>query len=91
MNDLSKKHEKSDTFQECVANDVINEQDQALQNLMDWQQELERTATGVNDLERLIFQAKHLAYLAKQVEDYSELVYEATKLEQRIKIYEENR
>lgn len=44
-----------------------------------------------NPLARLLDQAKHLAYLAKQVEDYSELVYEATKLEQRIKEYEQNR
>lgn len=43
------------------------------------------------NLQRLLNQAKHLAQLAKQVEDYSELVYEATKLEQRIKIYEQNR
>jgi hypothetical protein len=42
-------------------------------------------------LARLMDQAKHLAQLAKQVEDYSELVYEATKLEQRIKEYEQNR
>ena len=41
--------------------------------------------------ERLIDQAKHLAHLAKQVDDYSELVYEASKLEQRIKEYEEKR
>jgi hypothetical protein len=44
-----------------------------------------------NPLARLLDQAKHLAQLAKQVEDYSELVYEATKLEQRIKEYEQNR
>jgi hypothetical protein len=42
-------------------------------------------------LSRLMDQAKHLAQLAKQVDDYSELVYEATKLEQRIKEYEESR
>jgi hypothetical protein len=40
---------------------------------------------------RLMDQARHLAQLAKQVEDYSELVYEATKLEQRIKEYEQSR
>lgn len=40
-------------------------------------------------LTRLIDQAKLLAQLAKQVEDYSELVYEATKLELRIKEYEQ--
>ena len=42
-------------------------------------------------LSRLLDQAKHLAQLAKQVEDYSELVYEATKLEQRIKEYEQSK
>ena len=47
--------------------------------------------TSSNQLQRLIDQAKYLAQLAKQVEDYSELVYEANKLEQRIKIYEQNR
>lgn len=45
----------------------------------------------VSHLQRLLNQAKHLASLAKQVDDYSELVYEATKLELRIKMYEENR
>jgi hypothetical protein len=45
----------------------------------------------MDHLARLMDQAKHLAQLAKQVEDYSELVYEATKLEQRIKEYEQNR
>jgi shikimate kinase len=44
-----------------------------------------------NHLARVMDQARHLAQLAKQVEDYSELVYEATKLEQRIKEYEQNR
>jgi hypothetical protein len=46
-----------------------------------------------NDIElaRLMDQAKLLAQLAKQVEDYSELVYEATKLELRIKEYEQRR
>ena len=43
------------------------------------------------DLTRLIAQAKYVAELAKQVEDYSELVYEATKLELRIKEYEQKR
>ena len=42
-----------------------------------------------DQLTRLMNQAKHLAQLAKQVEDYSELVYEATKLELRIKEYEQ--
>ena len=42
-------------------------------------------------LSRLVGQAKLLAELAKQVEDYSELVYEATKLELRIKEYEQGR
>jgi hypothetical protein len=42
-------------------------------------------------IKRLISQAKHLAELAKQVDDYSELVYEATKLELRIKEYEQRR
>lgn len=46
---------------------------------------------NTNDLSRLIDQAKYLASLAKQVDDYSELVYEAEKLEQRIKIYEQSR
>jgi hypothetical protein len=48
----------------------------------------------INDeqqLARLMAQAKLLAQLAKQVEDYSELVYEATKLELRIKEYEQRR
>jgi hypothetical protein len=44
-----------------------------------------------DQLTRLMNQAKHLAQLAKQVEDYSELVYEATKLELRIKEYEQRR
>jgi hypothetical protein len=44
-----------------------------------------------DELTRLMNQAKHLAQLAKQVEDYSELVYEATKLELRIKEYEQRR
>ena len=46
-----------------------------------------------NDIElsRLMAQAKLLAELAKQVDDYSELVYEATKLELRIKEYEQGR
>ena len=44
-----------------------------------------------DQLSRLMAQAKHLAQLAKQVEDYSELVYEATKLELRIKEYEQGR
>jgi hypothetical protein len=44
-----------------------------------------------NHLARVMDQAKHLAQLAKQVEDYSELVYEATKLEKRIKEYEQSR
>ena len=43
------------------------------------------------DLTRLLYQAKLLAELAKQVDDYSELVYEATKLELRIKEYEQSR
>ena len=43
------------------------------------------------ELSRLMAQAKLLAQLAKQVEDYSELVYEATKLELRIKEYEQGR
>jgi hypothetical protein len=42
-------------------------------------------------LSRLMAQAKLLAELAKQVDDYSELVYEATKLELRIKEYEQRR
>ena len=42
-------------------------------------------------LARLLDQAKHLANLAKQVDDYSELVFEATKLELRIKEYEQRR
>lgn len=42
-------------------------------------------------LSRLLDQAKHLANLAKQVDDYSELVFEATKLELRIKEYEQRR
>ena len=42
-------------------------------------------------LARLMAQAKLLAQLAKQVDDYSELVYEATKLELRIKEYEQRR
>ena len=42
-------------------------------------------------LSRLIAQAKHVAELAKQVDDYSELVFEATKLELRIKEYEQRR
>jgi hypothetical protein len=44
-----------------------------------------------DQLSRLMAQAKLLAQLAKQVEDYSELVYEATKLELRIKEYEQRR
>ena len=44
-----------------------------------------------DQLSRLMDQAKLLAQLAKQVEDYSELVYEATKLELRIKEYEQGR
>jgi hypothetical protein len=36
-------------------------------------------------------QARLLAQLAKQVDDYSELVYEAIKLELRIKEYEQRR
>jgi hypothetical protein len=46
-----------------------------------------------NDIElaRLMDQARLLAQLAKQVDDYSELVYEATKLELRIKEYEQRR
>ena len=44
-----------------------------------------------DSLSRLMDQAKLLAQLAKQVEDYSELVYEATKLELRIKEYEQGR
>ena len=44
-----------------------------------------------DQLTRLMNQAKLLAQLAKQVEDYSELVYEATKLELRIKEYEQRR
>ena len=43
------------------------------------------------ELSRLMAQAKLLAELAKQVDDYSELVYEATKLELRIKEYEQGR
>jgi hypothetical protein len=42
-------------------------------------------------LQRLLDQAKHLAELAKQVDDYHELVFEATKLELRIKEYEQKR
>ena len=42
-------------------------------------------------LSRLMAQARLLAQLAKQVDDYSELVYEATKLELRIKEYEQRR
>jgi hypothetical protein len=45
----------------------------------------------VDPLARLMDQAKLLAQLAKQVDDYSELVYEATKLELRIKEYEQGR
>ena len=45
----------------------------------------------IDHLPRLLDQARHLAQLAKQVEDYSELVYEAVKLEQRIKEYEQSR
>ena len=46
---------------------------------------------NTDPLARLVDQAKHLAEVAKQVDDYSELVYEAVKLEQRIKEYEQSR
>jgi hypothetical protein len=46
---------------------------------------------STDPLSRLMDQAKQLAQLAKQVDDYSELVYEAVKLEQRIKEYEQSR